>query len=131
MSSDHSTSNYQQAVREAAFGSPSVLGRLIAIAALRDRQNDGYRSLADRYGAARIDNILRQLHVETFVTWLNFSLAQQMQDLKVYCNRTGKQALDGLQELVERSIPPGRRDVDRQLVLSDLEVVTALVRAEL
>jgi hypothetical protein len=98
---------------------------------MKDEKGAEYQDLVSRYGAANIGQALDKLHVETFIAWLNFSLAQQTDDLRAYCDSAGlgEEALDGLQALVEHAIPLGRPYVERALVLSDLEVVTAIVRA--
>jgi hypothetical protein len=80
-----------------------------------------------------IDQALEQLHFESFIAWLNLSLQEQTEDLELYMrsSEAGMEALDGLHKLVEHSIPAGRPDVERRLVLSDLDVVTAIVRADM
>ena len=104
------TAKYQDAVREVASRNPSILGRLITIATLLDPRAREHQELAARYGAERIESVLKQLHEETFNAWLHFSLEEQTEDLKVYCRGTnaGKEMLIGLLGLVERSIPEGQ-----------------------
>ena len=131
--SNHRMANHENAVREIGCRSPSILGRLIAIATLRDVRAPEHQELAARYGAERIEPILKQLHEQTFGDWLHFSLEDQTEDLKVYCRSTnaGEEMLIGLPGLVERSIPEGRQNFERRLVLSDLEVVIGIARTEI
>src|SRR6266540_2699913 len=99
--SNYRADSCEEAVREVIFRNPSILGRLIAVAVFREREPQQYRELSHRYGAPNVDKALRQLHIEVFLVWLNFSLSQQTQDLKVYCHSTGAaDALEGLLALV-------------------------------
>jgi hypothetical protein len=121
-------------LRNAVLHSPSILGRLISIAALYDKKTDRYRhELAARFGAEEVDRELRELHVQVFRYWLTLSLQLQKADVNVYLAtiNAGTEVLSELYALAESWIPPSAIDAECQLFLSDLGVVMPLIRYDL
>src|SRR6266545_712055 len=85
--------------RDAVTRYPSILGCLIAVAALYDREKDQYRhGLAARFGAEAVDRALRELHMQIFLRWLSLTLRQQLADLSLHLRAAAlsKESLAGL-----------------------------------
>jgi hypothetical protein len=114
---------------------PTLFGRLVYLSSLRDSNSGVYEhyGLAQVFGAKDADKTLRQSHTQVFASWLNLNLEQQKADLEDY--------LAGLEEDVDailatwirlapyRNLIPARaREVERQLYLTDLEVVLELLK---
>ena len=114
---------------------PTLFGRLVYLSSLRDSNSGVYDhyGLAQIFGTKEADRTLRQSHTQAFSAWLNLNLEQQKNDLEDY--------LTGLEEDVDailatwirlapyRNLIPARaREVERQLYLTDLEVVLELLK---
>jgi hypothetical protein len=114
---------------------PTLFGRLVYLSSLRDSNSGTYQhyGLAQVFGVKEADRTLRQSHTQAFASWLNLNLEQQKSDLEDY--------LAGLEEDIEailanwirlapyRNLIPARaREVERQLYLTDLEVVLELLK---
>ena len=114
---------------------PTTFGRLVYLSSLRDSNTGAYEhfGLAQVFGAKDADRTLRQSHTQVFSEWLNLNLEQQKSDLEDY--------LSGLEEDVDalvatwirlapyrNLIPPRAREVEKQLYLSDLEIVMELLK---
>jgi hypothetical protein len=116
---------------------PTVFGRLVYLASLRDMNSGGYQhyGLAQIFGEKDTDKTLRHSHIQIFSEWLNFNLEQQKEQLETY--------LGGLEEDISailstwirlapyRNLIPARaREVERRLYLTDLETVLELLKHE-
>jgi hypothetical protein len=114
---------------------PTLFGRLVYLSSLRDTNSGTYEhyGLAQVFGAKDADRTLRQSHTQAFAAWLNLNLEQQKADLEDY--------LAGLEEDIDsilanwirlapyRNLIPARaREVERQLYLTDFEVVLELLK---
>jgi hypothetical protein len=114
---------------------PTLFGRLVYLSSLRDANSGTYDhyGLAQVFGAKEADRTLRQSHTQAFAAWLNLNLEQQKSDLEDY--------LAGLEDDINsilgnwirlapyRNLIPARaREVERQLYLTDLEVVIELLK---
>jgi hypothetical protein len=107
---------------------PTVFGRLVFLASLRDAARGRYshETLARQLGPEDMDRTLCNSHHQVFSEWLNFTLSEQKSDLDDYLRRAGNQA-----EIAYRDIlPPTARDVERQLYLTDLETLLELLKYE-
>lgn len=117
---------------------PTLFGRLAYLASLRNANSGRYEhhGFAQAYGADTADHAMRESHESTFAEWLRQGLAAQQSDLVDY--------LQGLPEpmptLVEvwlrlapyRSmVPTAVRAPERQLFLTDLEMLLDSIRAGL
>jgi len=105
--------------------SPSIFGRLVAIATLREINPS---ALTIRLAAFEIQQVLNELHRSVFISWLNLSLKQQKADLSIYLARIGAQpiALSGLLARIHSLIPPEADTPQRELFLEDMAIAYAL-----
>jgi hypothetical protein len=107
---------------------PTVFGRLVYLASLRDSSTNRYvhASLTALVGLEDADRTLCHSHHQVFSQWIGFSLEEQKTDLDQYVRDTGdrKHLLQQYRNLV----PPTARDVERQLYLTDLETLVELMR---
>jgi len=65
---------------------PSVFGRLVYLASLRNSNNGAYEhcGLSLVFGEDEANRALREGHVDVFTEWLAFNLEQQKADLDLY-----------------------------------------------
>ena len=105
--------------------SPSIFGRLVAIATLREINPSG---LAVHFAPSEVYQMLNELHRGVFISWLNLSLKQQKADLNIYLARIGAQpiALSGLLARIHTLIPPDADAPQRELFLEDMAIAYAL-----
>ena len=108
---------------------PTVFGRLVFLASLRDGETGHYyhQGLAQSIGSEDAERSICNSHHQIFQQWLRFSLAEQRSDLDEYLNldKSPRYALP-----YRRLVPPTARDVERQLYLADLETLLELLRFE-
>jgi hypothetical protein len=108
---------------------PTVFGRLNLLASLRDRATGRYshEGLLRLLGPEDTDRALCNSHHQVFSEWLQFSLAEQKEDLDDYLRTAGtsRLAFD-----YHHLVPPTARDVERQLYLTDLETLLELLKYE-
>lgn len=107
---------------------PTVFGRLVFLASLRDPSTGRYshEALEHLLGPDDADRTLLNSHHQVFSEWLGFSLAEQKSDLDDYLNGAGS-----WNELNYRNLAPSTaRDVERQLYLTDLETLLELLKFE-
>lgn len=116
---------------------PSLFGRLVYLASLRDQNTGRYEhhGLSQLFGEEAADEALRQSHAATFEQWLCFSLEQQKADLDLYLASldTDKRTLldTWLRLAPYRSlVPVSAREVERKLYLADLETLLELLKNE-
>ncbi len=116
---------------------PSLFGRLVYLASLRDQNTGRYEhhGLAQLFGEDVADEALRESHAATFQDWLCYTLEQQKSDLDLYLaglDTDKRTLLDTWIRLAPyRSlIPASARDVERKLYLADLETLLELLRNE-
>jgi hypothetical protein len=107
---------------------PTVFGRLVYLASLRDADANRYAhpSLTFLLSPEDADRTLCHSHHQVFSQWIGSSLAEQKADLDAYVKDTGgrKHLLQQFRDLV----PPTARDVERELYLTDLETLVELLR---
>jgi len=108
---------------------PTVFGRLVFLASLRDGETGHYYhpGLAQSIGAEEADRSLCNSHHQVFQQWLRFSLADQRSDLDEFLSY-GKSPRYALP--YRRLVPGTAREVERQLYLADLETLLELLRFE-
>jgi hypothetical protein len=114
---------------------PTVFGRLVYLASLRNSNNGNYEhhGLGLVFGEDEANRALKDSHSAVFAEWLTFNLEQQKADLDLY--------LAGLFEdkrlVVEtwirlapyqNLIPASVRGVERRLYISDLAALMELFR---
>lgn len=108
---------------------PTLFGRLVFLASLRDNASGRYRHdvLSALMGPEDSDRTLSRSHHQLFSEWLGYSLSQQKEDLDEYLSTAG-----GPRHFrhYHYLIPPTAREVERQLYLTDLETILELLRYE-
>ena len=114
---------------------PSVSGRLIYLATLRDVNSGTYRhhGLTTAFGREESVRALRQSHQQAFETWLNLSLADKNSDFREYLL-----TLDGppdeivdhwLKSGVYRGyVPASAMEAETELFCHDLETLLELLK---
>ncbi|MFN7996453.1 MAG: hypothetical protein U0Q18_22770 [Bryobacteraceae bacterium] len=117
---------------------PTVFGRLVYLASLRNPNSDSYEhhGLTQMFGSEHSEEILRESHGRVFHDWLCLSLEQQSADVHEYlAELQGNPAniLKTWQQLrpYRNLVPKSARDVERDLYLSDLETLLEVMRAGL
>jgi hypothetical protein len=116
---------------------PTVFGRLAWLASLRNQNSGAYEhfGMAQRSSAADVDRIVRDSHLQTFQQWLGFTLEEQKQELSGYFDDLGMDRREVLSNWLSLNpylgwVPPGSRDVERTLFLSDLGLVLESFRSD-
>ena len=116
---------------------PTALGRIAYLASLRDPNTGRYEhfGLAQLYSAEESDQALRESHGQAFAEWLNFSLADQKDDLENYLASLGKdrgtvlEAWTKLQSY-RNLLPVDASAAESELFVTDLELILRLLRGE-
>ena len=108
---------------------PTLFGRLVYLASLRDSASGRYRHevLTALMGPEDSDRALSRSHNQLFSEWLAYSLAEQKADLDEYLSTAGGPRYF---RHYHNLIPHTARDVERQLYLTDLETLMELLRYE-
>jgi hypothetical protein len=116
---------------------PSLFGRLVYLASLRDQNTGRYEhhGLAQLFGEEVADEALRESHAATFQEWLCYTLEQQKTDLDLYLaglDTDKRTLLDTWIRLApyRTLVPASARDVERKLYLADLETLLELLKNE-
>jgi hypothetical protein len=116
---------------------PSVFGRLVYLASLRDLHSGRYQhfGFAQRFSESVADQTIRRSHKNVFMDWLCFSLEQQRQDLENYLK-----SLEGDHAVIVQNwlqwppfmnwIPVQTKPADQELFRSDLEIILDLIRVD-
>lgn len=109
---------------------PSVLGRLVAIAALRDDVTGTYHhKTAVHFGVEETDRTLRRLHQDVLVAWLSLSLRQQQADVVIYLAALGiKAEWFDFRKMGMSCLPHTATLPERDLFLLDLDLIQGLLR---
>jgi hypothetical protein len=116
---------------------PSIFGRLVYLASLRDLNTGFYQHFGfqQQVGDKEADRTIRRSHANTFADWLCFSLGEQREHLERYLDDAGG---DKLQILANwrlwpsfmNWIPAQARDAEKALFRSDLETLIDLITLE-
>ena len=108
---------------------PTHFGRLVYLTRLRDSSTGRYvhGPLVDVVGRDVADRTIASSHHDVFAEWIGFPLSRQKADLDQYLATVHSSAdVEAYRELV----PATAHDVERQLYLTDLETLLALLRFE-
>jgi hypothetical protein len=106
---------------------PTHFGRLVYLAGLRDRPTGRYvhQALIEVVGREQTDRTIANSHYDVFAEWIAFPLSRQKADLDQYlATSRGLAIVDVYRDVV----PVAAHDVERQLYLTDLETLLALLR---
>lgn len=108
---------------------PTRLGRMAFLSSLRDPLTGRYAhpSLVQSFGREIADRSLSHSHHEIFMEWLRLNLADQKADLDDHLRIAGIPA----SALAYRDlVPASAHEVERQLYLTDLEVILQMISFE-
>ena len=114
---------------------PSVFGRLVYLASLRNPNSGRYEhhGLALIFGEDEANKALKKSHSQLFAEWLAFGVEQQKADLDLYISGL----LEDKRTVVEtwlklapyhNLIPSTVRGVERRLYITDLTALMELLR---
>lgn len=114
---------------------PTLYGRLVYLASLRDSNSGAYRhhGLSAAFGREESGKALKQSHESTFSEWLKLALAEKSRDLGTYL-----QGLDDPQGIVvghwlrsehyRAQIPDSAHPMESELFHRDLEALLQILR---
>jgi hypothetical protein len=114
---------------------PSVFGRLVYLASLRNANNGRYEhhGLALVFGEDEANKALKNSHSAVFAEWLSFNIEQQKADLDLYISSLFEDKRVVVETWIRLApyknlIPASVRGVERRLYLSDLAALIELLR---
>ena len=114
---------------------PTMCGRLIYLATLRDVNSGTYRhhGLATAFGREEAVRALRESHQATFQGWLKLSMAEKNEDLKDYLIALDDPMEDVMEHWLQSGVyrgyvPPLAREAESELFCRDLETLLKLMR---
>ena len=116
---------------------PSVFGRIVYLASLRDQNSGRYQhhGLALVFGDEEANKALKKSHTGTFREWLTFNLEQQKRDLDLYLAGLSEDKRTVLANWLDLApyrtlMPTSLRTVERRLYLVDLKALLELLGNE-
>jgi len=116
---------------------PTTFGKIVYLASLRDDNTGRYQhfGLAQLYTEEEADLVLRDSHEDVFSEWLNFPLEEQRRDLEQYLESVEDEKASVLRTWLTLSpyrnlIPAQAGAAERELYISDLELILELLRNE-
>lgn len=114
---------------------PSVFGRLVYLASLRNLNNGRYEhhGLALLFGEEESNRALKKSHSKVFAEWLAFSVEQQKADLDLYLAGLAEDKRTIVETWLKLApyqslVPTSVRGVERRLYISDLTALMELLR---
>jgi hypothetical protein len=114
---------------------PSVFGRLVYLASLRNTNNGCYEhhGLAMVFGEEEANKALKSSHISVFAEWLTFNLEQQKADLDLYISalfEDKRVVVDTWIRLApyQNLLPASVRGVERRLYIADFTALLELLR---
>jgi hypothetical protein len=114
---------------------PTVFGRLVYLASLRNANNGHYEhhGLGLVFGEDEANRALKDSHASVFAEWLTFDLEQQKADLDLYLAGLFEDKRVVVETWVnltpyQNLIPASIRGVERRLYLNDLTTLIELFR---
>jgi hypothetical protein len=114
---------------------PTTIGKLSYSASLKSKDSAAYShpGLARISSAEQADRVLRASHEVVFGEWLNLSLEQQYNDLRVFLLSEGIDDAERkafVSVAIERYIPATARPAERLLYRTDLDTIIDLLRQD-
>ena len=116
---------------------PSVFGRLVYLASLRDPNTGRYEhhGLALVFSEEEANRSLRASHNQAFAECISFNLEQQKADLDLYLSQFFENKAQVLETWLRLSpyrnlVPNSVRGLERRLYLADLEALLELLKNE-
>ncbi len=114
---------------------PTVFGRLVYLASLRNPNNGRYEhhGLALVFGKDDATRALKKSHALVFAEWLAFSLEQQTADLELYLSDLPEDKTTVLRTWTtltpyKNLVPTAAKGVERRLYLSNLRIMIDLLK---
>ncbi|MGD0132148.1 MAG: hypothetical protein ABSE57_08875 [Bryobacteraceae bacterium] len=115
---------------------PSVFGRLVYLASLRNPNNGSYEhhGLALVFGEDEANKALKTSHAAVFAEWLSFNLEQQKADLDLYISALFEDKRVVIENWIRLTpyrnlLPASVRGVERRLYIADFTALLELFRA--
>jgi hypothetical protein len=115
---------------------PSVFGKLVYLASLRNPNNGCYEhhGLALVFGEDEANKALKNSHAKVFAEWLAFNIEEQKADLDFYISsllEDKRVVIDTWIRLAPyRNLPPASvRGVERRLYIADFTALLELFKA--
>ena len=115
----------------------STFGKIAYLTSLRNENSGRYEhfGLAQIYSEDEADLVLRQSHEEVFREWLNYPLEPQVRDVEKYLDSIEAERDTVLEtwltlEPYQRLLPAGASEAERELYVTDLQLVLELLRNE-
>jgi hypothetical protein len=115
---------------------PSVFGRLVYLASLRNSNNGSYdhHGLALVFGADEANKAMSNSHTAVFAEWLSFNIEQQKADLDLYISglfEDKRVVVDTWIRLAPHKnlIPASVKGVQRRLYIADFTALMELLKA--
>jgi hypothetical protein len=116
---------------------PSLLGRLIYLASLRDLNTGQYQhfGFAQQVGDKASERTIRRSHTNAFEDWLCLSLSEQREQLDRHLEATEVDRVQVLAHWTEFPpylswVPSHARPAEKDLFRADLEIVIDLIMRE-
>jgi hypothetical protein len=115
---------------------PTVFGRLVYLASLRNPNNGAYEhhGLALVFGEDEANKALKSSHSAVFSEWISFNLEQQKADLDLYISglfEDKRVLVDTWLRLTpyRNLLPTSVRGVERNLYIADFKALLELLKA--
>jgi hypothetical protein len=115
---------------------PSVFGRLVYLASLRNPNNGSYEhhGLALVFGEDEANKALKTSHSAVFAEWLSFNLEQQKADLDLYISALFEDKRVVIENWIRLApyrnlVPASVRGVERRLYIADFTALLELFKA--
>lgn len=115
----------------------STFGKVAYLASLRNENTGRYEhfGLAQIYSDDDANAVLRQSHDDVFREWLGYSLEEQKRDLENYFETMGDDRGTVLNTWLtlspyRRLLPAKASEAERELYITDLELILELLRHE-
>ncbi len=115
---------------------PSVFGRLVYLASLRNPNNGSYEhhGLALVFGEDEANKALKTSHAAVFAEWLTFNLEQQKADLDLYISALFEDKRVVIENWIRLTpyrnlLPASVRGVERRLYIADFTALLELFKA--
>ena len=114
---------------------PSVFGRLVYLASLRNPNNGSYEhhGLALVFGEDEANKALKNSHNAVFAEWLSFNLEQQKADLDLYISALFEDKRVVVETWTRLApyrnlLPASARSVERRLYITDFTALLELLK---
>ena len=117
---------------------PTVFGRIMYLAALRDPNSGIYRhhGLSAAFGRDESNQALKESHRQAFREWLKLSLADRSRDLSLYLSDLDDPEIVVINhwlssKLHRDQVPSSARKMERELFNQDFEILLETLRNSL